>query len=182
MTGFQPRPGLRHSIYDPDKSLNSLMIKKRMREGLRTLQWGRATVMISSALTSMKRTVCPVRTFFVLTANLVMRPLMRCGRYQVTTTKVWFWAYAVRLVTRPGAAGNTRKTQVCSPAGFVSDADCVRLLTWLSSFYVYRFAVGSCSHKWFSCYLKHKRDSVFVCLLAKYFMNRCTSPNETFRK
>ena len=57
-----------------------------------TLQWGSATVMMSSALTSSVRTVCPVRACFAFTANLLMRPLMRCGRYQVTMTEVWFWA------------------------------------------------------------------------------------------
>lgn len=79
--------------------------RRRVKEKHSTLQWGRATVMMSTALTSSKRTICPVRANLALTANFVMRPLMRCGKNQVRTTKVWLWAYAVRLVTRPGAAG-----------------------------------------------------------------------------
>lgn len=55
-----------------------------------TLQCGSVTVMMSSALTSSVRTVCPVRACLALTANFVMSPLMRCGRNQVTMTNVWF--------------------------------------------------------------------------------------------
>lgn len=141
-----------------------------------TLQWGSAPVMMSSASTSSMRTTCPVRAYFALTANLVMRPLMRCGRNQLTTTKVWFWENAVRLVTRPGAVGKAHShvyiyIYICMYRQFWVITfwdnyvnECAWIHTRLSRLYVQRIAECSCSRRRRGRHLKRNRKLVWITL------------------
>lgn len=122
-----------------------------------TLQWGNATVMMSSALTSSVRTVCPVRACFALTANFVMSPFMRRGRNQVTTTKEWFWANAVKLVTSPGAERNVCLNEITQRYKQIhSSSMCLRIPTGLSCLYIQRFTEGSNSSRRYGCYLQDR--------------------------
>jgi hypothetical protein len=120
-----------------------------------TLQCGSAPVMMSSASSSSMRTVWPVRACLALTANLVIRPLMRSGRSQVTTTNVWFSANAVRLVTRPGADKGLQLSVCVSVCVFVCY---LWIPTSLSSFDVQRLAIGSNTSRVFCCNLDTERQ------------------------